>query len=430
MLVLEKFKKKNNVAKSFDYVKEMENNLDSSFIKRANLFLKKADNTWDFFWNLSRTVSLHPEKLVFKDLSETDVVSKYILGCYYFVMGKVQETIDIFNWILKRYPIPYVFCALSHVYNSIQQYSLSLDVCERWRKFDNSFEAQMESATVNYLLDNIGTANNFLEQAKKTNPSYFKKNKEGSQNLIFELQEVKKSKKLIREEASDGYTDEFVKVYWDSAKYEFENFNKRQIAHSIVYDWYDKDISNFLTTYKPDGFLDFGCACGLPLYNLSNQHPDVNFAGIDRQTSLVELNGEAFKKQNIKILSGDILDAIDKFMPKSKNKVLCHARTGIMVYPEYLNQLYCKASQHGYKYILLYEIASLSMESQVFREQGNYISGSEVHRSTMFIHDYKTSLIKQGYDIAINNKRAHGHSMLYNNMLFGDTYIFLAGILR
>lgn len=48
MLVLEKFKK-NNVAKSFDYVKEMENNLDSSFIKRANLFLKKADNTWDFF---------------------------------------------------------------------------------------------------------------------------------------------------------------------------------------------------------------------------------------------------------------------------------------------------------------------------------------------------------------------------------------------
>lgn len=308
MLVLEKFRKKINTEEPFNYLKEMESNLDSSFVKKANLFLKKVDNSWDFFWNLSRMVSLRPEKLVLEDLNQKDVVSKYILGCYYFVTDRVQETIDIFNWILKSHPIPYVFCALSHVYNSIQQYSLSLAVCERWRKFDNSFEAQMESATVNYLLDNIGIANSFLEQAKETNPLYFKKNKEESQNLIVELQEVKKSKKLIREEASDGYTDEFVKVYWDSAKYEFENFNKRQIAHSIVYDWYDKDISNFLTTYKPDGFLDFGCACGLPLYNLSNQHPDINFAGIDRQTSLVELNEEAFKKQNIKFLSGDILD--------------------------------------------------------------------------------------------------------------------------
>ncbi len=49
MLVLEKFRKKINVEETFNYIKEMENNFDSSFVRKANLFLKKVDDSWDFF---------------------------------------------------------------------------------------------------------------------------------------------------------------------------------------------------------------------------------------------------------------------------------------------------------------------------------------------------------------------------------------------
>ena len=80
--------------------------------------------------------------------------------------------------------------------------------------------------------------------------------------------------------------------------------------------------------------------------------------------------------------------------------------------------------RRGFTAVALYEIASLGGQSQLFRDQGSGFT-TEVHRSTMFLHDYASALTRAGFTQQRIVRKPHGHSLATNNMLPGDTYVYI-----
>jgi hypothetical protein len=284
--------------------------------------------------------------------------------------------------------------------------------------------ATLDDAAREFLEGNTDAANLLVSKAREEAPDYFAMMTRETAALQQDLDAAIEQGLLRRREDSDRYTDEHVRVYWNSARTEFETASPRENANALVYSIYIDRIGQLVADLQPDALADFGCACGLPLFNLARKYPSVRFGGIDRQQILKTLNSEAFAAPNLEFADGDVLDWLPVFQPQLRRKMLVHVRTGIMVYPRFLDQLYATAAASGFKYVALYEIASLSCSSWTFHEQDSNF-GSEAHRSTMFLHDYASALRRAGFRPITIERMPHGYSLVKNNNLPGDTCVFV-----
>jgi hypothetical protein len=284
--------------------------------------------------------------------------------------------------------------------------------------------ALIDAAARQFLGGDTAGANHTLRDAQRVDPAYFDELSRETAALQRDLAAARATGSLQRFEASDRYTDEHVRVYWNAAKTEFETLSPRENANALVFQIYTEKIGNLVATFQPDAVLDFGCACGLPLFKLATTYPAIQFGGIDRQETLKKLNDEQFAAGNLGFFSGDVLDRIPQFASTQRRKLLIHVRTGIMVYPAFLDRLYATAAANGFRYVALYEIASLSCVSWTFRDQDSGFP-SEAHRSTMFLHDYAAALRRAGFRPVQIERMPHGYSLTRNNMLPGDTYVFV-----
>ena len=281
----------------------------------------------------------------------------------------------------------------------------------------------LREAAWNFLEDNIKIANNLVKKAMKIQPEYFFDHKKKANNLINELKYAVKNAVLNRKESYDNYSDEYCKLYWEAANREsksqqpYENVNS-MVFHSIM----KGKLSKYIQKNKINTYIDFGCAYGRALYELSRLFKDCNIIGVDRQDIWKQLNEKNFQNKNLKYITGDIFSHLR--VKKNKNNLLSHIRTGIMVYPDFLKKLYSEARNNGIKHILLYEIASLSNDSWEYKEQGSNFQ-SEAHRSTMFIHDYSYMLKKEGYVNQKIIKMPHSFYFPTNSLLEGDTYVYI-----
>jgi hypothetical protein len=284
--------------------------------------------------------------------------------------------------------------------------------------------AQLDVAAREFLAGHTAAANRIVAAARAEAPDYFAAMSQETAWLQSDLESAVRQNLLQRLEGSDRYTDDYVRVYWNTARREFETLSPRENASALVYSIYMDRIGRLVSELAPDGIADFGCACGLPLFNLALAHPGVQVGGIDRQEILKTLNSEAFAAPNLAFADGDVLDWLPRFHPQLRSKLLVHVRTGIMVYPRFLDQLYAAAAAGGFRYVALYEIASLSCVSWTFRDQDSNFA-TEAHRSTMFIHDYAAALRRAGFRPISIEHMPHGYSLPKNNMLPGDTYTFV-----
>ena len=282
----------------------------------------------------------------------------------------------------------------------------------------------VDAAARLYLAGDTDGANRTLHEAKGVDPAYFDELSRETAALQQDLETARAAGTLHRLQASDRYTDEHVRVYWNSAKTEFETLSPRENANALVFQVYTEKIGDVVAKLQPDAVLEFGCACGLPLFKLANASPDIQFGGVDRQETLKTLNDEHFVAPNLTFFSGDVLDRLPLFAPQHRRKLLIHVRTGIMVYPAFLDRLYATAAANGFTHVAFYETGSLSCISWTFRDQGSGFQ-AEAHRSTMFLHDYVSALRRAGFRPVQVERMPHGYSLTRNNMLPGDTYVFV-----
>jgi hypothetical protein len=286
--------------------------------------------------------------------------------------------------------------------------------------------ATLDDAAHEFLNGHTDAANRLVTIARDQAPEYFATMTRETAALQKDLDTAIEQGILRRQEGSDRYTDEHVRIYWKSARDEFEHASPRENANALVYAIYMERFGALISELGADAMADFGCACGLPLFNLARQHPNVRFGGIDRQEILKRLNTEAFVAPNLEFADGDVLDWLPVFQPQLRRKLLVHARTGIMVYPRFLDQLYETAAANGFSYVALYEIASLSCSSWTFHEQDSGFR-SEAHRSTMFLHDYASAMRRAGFKPIRIERMPHGYSLVKNNNLPGDTCVLVVG---
>lgn len=283
---------------------------------------------------------------------------------------------------------------------------------------------RLDDAARAYLGGDTAAANALVARARQDDAAYFDTLSAETAPLQAELAGARLAGTVQRLEDSDHYTNDHVRVYWESARREFETRSPHENANALVYSIYTRKIAEAIAQLQPSAVLDFGCACGLPLARLGARFPSVRFRGIDRQVVLRDLNAAHFEQPNVRFEAGDVMDFLPRFEPRAERKMLVHVRTGIMVYSAFLERLYALAASHGVSFVALYEIASLSCVSWTFRDQGSGFE-AEAHRSTMFIHDYAAALRRAGFTPITIERMPHGYSLAKNNMLPGDTYTFV-----
>lgn len=283
--------------------------------------------------------------------------------------------------------------------------------------------ALLDNAAAAYLAGDTATANAIVVAARVTYPDYFAFMTAATRALQGDLQAAVAAGTIERDVASDRYSEDHVKIYWQSAQSEIATLSPTENANALIRQIMAQKIGALIAQHQPDAVLDFGCAYGQPLFELANRFPQSLICGVDRQTVLKTLNDAAFAAPNLSFLDGNVFDALP-MVTGSNNKMLIHVRTGIMVYPAFLEHLYREARVNGFRYVALYEIASLSCVSWQYRDQ-NAGFASEAHRSTMFIHDYAAALRRAGFSRIEIERMPHGRGFPVNPMLPGDTYVFV-----
>jgi hypothetical protein len=129
----------------------------------------------------------------------------------------------------------------------------------------SSTAASLDAAARLYLSGQTAAVNDVLSQARQADPEYFATLSRETTGLQQDLDNAVAARTLVRGEASDHYTDDHVRVYWNSAKTEFETRSPTENANALVYRIYTDTIGAALETVQPYAVLDFECACGLPL---------------------------------------------------------------------------------------------------------------------------------------------------------------------
>lgn len=280
----------------------------------------------------------------------------------------------------------------------------------------------LDDAARTYLAGDTVRANALVAEARAQRPDYFLMMEAQTRGLHGDLRAAIAAGTVERHIASDHYTDEHVAAYWNSAHRECTTSSPEESANAMLFAMIRDKIGAAIHKLQPDGVCEFGCAYGLPLRTLADRFPGTAFCGVDRQELLRDRNTEMFATDNLSFRSGSILDALE--MP-GEHKLLMHVRTGIMVYPAFLDLLYRRARENGYRFIISYEIASLSCISWQYRDQDTGFA-AEAHRSTMFIHDYAAAMRRAGFTPSVE-RMPHGYAMKRNPMLPGDTYAFVIG---
>ncbi len=149
-------------------------------------------------------------------------------------------------------------------------------------------------------------------------------------------------------EAGDPYNDDFNDVYWPQLFHQFVTGTRFQNAWSFLSSAIGECIDHALKSDRSiRKVIDFGAYCAYPLFQLSQEYPDVDFAGVDRDKSTKRFNELAFGHVANLTFHAKHVQELLPLNRAEDNTLLFHSRTGTLIYPEKLKEIYRDCAKFG-----------------------------------------------------------------------------------
>ncbi len=131
---------------------------------------------------------------------------------------------------------------------------------------------------------------------------------------------------------------------------------------------------------------------------LAGQFTGVQFHGIDR-SSLVAFHNHACMGQikNLHFTVGDVFDLLSS--RRWAGGVFFHMRTTVLLTKAFLDRLYAKVREAGFKYIVGFEPIGISRQLNSAYRFSYEDKPSAVYRGGLFIHNYPGILKRAGHEV-------------------------------
>lgn len=212
-----------------------------------------------------------------------------------------------------------------------------------------------------------------------------------------DLEQAMSERRMFLPSDKDIYSDEMVRVMWQSY---YESFNTRTIyqhGDAVVAQSYLDTLER--CAGEVDILLDFGSMCAHPIYQSALRYPKTEFFCFDRQQLIADLNSSAYRLPNLHFWAGDIFDALKEVAKLPGRKALLHIRTVCVLYPSFVEKLYEESRRSGIERIIGIENAGMSRTDLRFRDFETMQERAIVTKHRLYLHNYKRLLEDAGYRV-------------------------------
>ena len=209
-----------------------------------------------------------------------------------------------------------------------------------------------------------------------------------------------------------GYEDEIhelltAKKYKAQIDRDLTNVNSESGA---LYAHAGKTIGEFLNTYRPPVFFNFGVSYAYLDSLLAKSFPNIRFIGIDRSRYTKVLNENTFAHlPNLSFVAGDVFEYLSAV--RHPGGVFFHTRTLTLLPKAFIAKLYGAVAAAGFDSIICMEQIGISRQTGQAYRFSDEDQRSVAFRDGMFIHNYPGLAAAAGYRVIRSElvKTAHPH---------------------
>jgi hypothetical protein len=145
--------------------------------------------------------------------------------------------------------------------------------------------------------------------------------------------------------------------------------------------------------------VNFGCSYAWLEAEVARRFPNVRVVGIDRSETAMVWNRRDFPMPNIEfVVAKDIFDVIRDDPKIFHDAVFVHVNTAGYFLPGFLERLYEAVHAAGAAFVVGWEPAGLSRQTNAYYRYSFEPQDSVVFRGPMLIHNYPYLLRKAGFD--------------------------------
>jgi len=156
--------------------------------------------------------------------------------------------------------------------------------------------------------------------------------------------------------------------------------------------------SDLLDKNKSCSYFNFGISYAWTDAILAKKYDKAKFIGIERTEAAQMYNNNFFAEiKNLKVLSGDIFEVLKK--NRFDQGIFFHSRTLLLLSKEFIDKLYNRVYQAGFRYIVGMEQHGISKQTGKFFNFSYSDQSSVVYRQNMYIHNYPFLLKKNGFKL-------------------------------
>lgn len=155
-----------------------------------------------------------------------------------------------------------------------------------------------------------------------------------------------------------------------------------------------------------DTVLTFGALFGLMESRLAQDFPALTVLGYDRSLISKGMNSQYFQAPNLHFLGGDFGPAVKPYV-RDRRTLLFHGRTGTLMYPDELGNLYDTCRDIGIQRILLAEDVNFNLATGHFPNFAGSNRKSLLLGGHVMLHDYPHYLERSGYHVVSKKFRLY-----------------------
>lgn len=197
---------------------------------------------------------------------------------------------------------------------------------------------------------------------------------------------------------SDVYLEKNIRAHWEPYQYDMLT-SSGDLMFGWLANFFAKQISTATQKYRADEVYNFGVMCAEGDSVAARENPNVQFIGVDRQQTTATINEKAYPIPNMSFAAGEIEDIITG-LPAGKRRILFHARTATLCYPEKLKNLYKLCFDKGFEAVVLYENYTISHHYYRFFDFDDMPDVTITCKNYQFLHNYKRLLKDAGFVLA------------------------------
>lgn len=152
--------------------------------------------------------------------------------------------------------------------------------------------------------------------------------------------------------------------------------------------------------------INFGSLFGFSEYALARRRPDVDVVGYDYSPVAKQLNDQVFSSPNLYYLTGSFREQVAA-LTDGRRSLLCHIRTGTLMSPLELTDLYDQCRELGVAAILLFEDVNFNLNRAEYPDFSRSNQKTALMGGVLMNHDYPYFLEKSGYRMARRWRRLY-----------------------